>query len=115
MNIEIDSDFIEIARLHYHNGQGNTEKDMLKDLQMIRHIKYHIGKFINNGKYNLRLLLNHVTVFTNIFGRAAIPMIIYKSRDEFIPYINAVAKIIGFNSPGKYDKQLYQEILNIIK
>ena len=58
-----------------------TEEEVEKDLMIPQYLNKQIGKYLNSGKLNSRLLLNQLIIFNNVFGGKA-PNILFERIPE---------------------------------
>ncbi len=115
IEINSDSDFMLVARTFYTNGQGNSEKELEKDLKTIDNLRIQFNKYLKGGNYNLKLMLNHFIVINNTFGIAAIQMIKARCNTNLHGQINSLAAIVGIQGRTDINESLYTDILSEIK
>ena len=85
------------AATNYDNPFCLSEDEFKDDLKQLTTIKRMMSKYINNGEANLRLLINNVIIFYNVFDHhAATQMIQLKANQEQIQYFNAVLSFLSF-------------------
>lgn len=56
-----------------------------------------IVKYKTNGEISLRLVLNHFVILFNVFGSAALPLIIFRFEQEYhsvlFPFLNQIDRL----------------------
>jgi len=77
-----DDNFMLYAMHNYQNPSCNSMKEFQEDLNRIRYIKRLFNKYYKTGKLKERLILNHIVVFYNMFGREASTRMIFLKIDE---------------------------------
>ena len=97
------------AANHYDNPFCFTVEEFEEDLSQVSVIKRLITNYMMNGQTNLRLLVNNVIGFYNVFEHhAATELIRFKLFDEQIPYINSILMFLSLpvSEPGEFDSRL---------
>ena len=67
----------------YDNPHALTKEDFEDDLKRIKYVKRLLKRYKNTGVLKTHLILNHLTVLFNVFGEAAIPLLIFKIEMEY--------------------------------
>ena len=75
--------FMFFAMKHYDNPQSVTYDDFLEDMMMFKYLKRLFGMYINTGALRNHLIINHLIVLFNVFGEAAIPLLVYKIDRQY--------------------------------
>ena len=57
------------ALKHYDNPQCEGEKEFHDDMKRFKYIKRLLKKYTDHGVLKERLLLNHIIVLNNVFGK----------------------------------------------
>ena len=75
--------FLFFAMKHYDNPQSVTYDDFLEDMMRFKYLKRLFGRYVKTGVLRNHLILNHLIVLFNVFGEAAIPLLVYKLEREY--------------------------------
>lgn len=71
--------FLLFAARHYYNPSCIDADEFHEDLKRFKYVKRLINRYLDNGKLNERLILNHIIVIFNVFGvPAGLKMLEYK-------------------------------------
>lgn len=73
-----DSNFLLVAMHHYQNPSCVSLEEFQEDLRRITYIK----KLLAKPEKNVRLLLNHIVVFYNVFGEVATRLLFHRVERE---------------------------------
>lgn len=73
---------ILFAIKHYDNPQSVTYDDFLEDMMRFKYLKRLFGRYQKTGVLRNHLIVNHMIVLFNVFGDAAIPLLIYKIEPQ---------------------------------
>ena len=71
------------AMKHYDNPQSVTYDDFLEDMMRFKYLKRLFGRYVKTGVLRNHLILNHLIVLFNVFGEAAIPLLVYKLEKQY--------------------------------
>jgi len=77
-----DSNFIQYAMKHYDNNQCATVEEFEEDLKRLLYLKKLFSRYRVNGELRERLILNHLIILYNIFGKATTNMLFFKINEE---------------------------------
>ena len=73
--------FLLYAAKHYDNPQCYDTVEFYDDLKRIKYIKRLINRYIEEGDLKERLILNHITILSNVFGpQATVKMLFLKCK-----------------------------------
>ena len=75
--------FMMFAMKHYDNPQSVTYDDFLEDMMRFKYLKRLFGRYIKTGVLRNHLILNHLIVLFNVFGDAAIPLLVFKLEKQY--------------------------------
>ena len=75
--------FLFFAMKHYDNPQSVTYDDFLEDMMRFKYLKRLFGRYDKTGVLRNHLILNHLKVLFNVFGEAAIPLLVYKLEKQY--------------------------------
>jgi len=90
----------------YLNKHCMSRKEFLEDLKRAQYAKKLVKKIVAEKEVNVRLLLNHVILFTNVFELQSAKQILMFNCDE---YEKSVFKTL-LNYVGFLKKDEYPEI-----
>jgi len=104
-----DSNFLLYAAKHYDNPQCYDTVEFYDDLKRIKYIKRLLNRYQEEGDLKDRLILNHITVLSNVFGpEATTKMLFLKCRNlehllvPFLLFLNLLPeKIENIGLDGK--------------
>ncbi len=85
MNFSIltNDNYMLFAMKHYDNPQSVTYDDFQEDMMRFKYLKRLFGRYVKSGVLRNHLILNHLIVLFNVFGEAAIPLLIFKIEMEY--------------------------------
>lgn len=66
----------------YDNPQCESTDEFYEDLNRIKYVKRLIKKYRTQGILRERLLLNHIIILNNVFGKMAPRLMFYSLDDE---------------------------------
>ena len=80
MNFSVltNDNYTLFAMKHYDNPQSVTYDDFQEDMMRFKYLKRLFGRYVKSGVLRNHLILNHMIVLFNVFGEAAIPLLIFK-------------------------------------
>ena len=104
--------FMMFAMKHYDNPQSVTYDDFLEDMMRFKYLKRLFGRYVKAG-----VLRNHLIVLFNVFGEAAIPLLIFKIEQEYwsilktyLVYLNRLPEPSGVLDIVSIDPQISNEL-----
>ena len=85
MNFSVltNDNYMLFAMKHYDNPQSVTYDDFQEDMMRFKYLKRLFGRYVKSGVLRNHLILNHLIVLFNVFGAAAIPLLIFKIEMEY--------------------------------
>ena len=85
MNFSVltNDNYMLFAMKHYDNPQSVTYDDFQEDMMRFKYLKRLFGRYVKSGVLRNHLILNHLIVLVNVFGEAAIPLLIFKIEMEY--------------------------------
>ena len=85
MNFSVltNDNYMLFAMKHYDNPQFVTYDDFQEDMMRFKYLKRLFGRYVKSGVLRNHLILNHLIVLFNVFGEAAIPLLIFKIEMEY--------------------------------
>lgn len=97
-----DDNFLMFAMKHYDNPQCKNIEEFHEDMNRIKYLKRLFRKYKTSGVLRERLILNHIIIFTNVFGIEAASRLLF-SRIEpdlhtylktFLIFLNSLPEAI---------------------
>jgi len=80
-----DDNFLIYCAKYYDNPQCYSTEEFLEDLKRIKYIKKLITRYVESGELKERLILNHLTILSNVFSAEHINRILYlKMKNQFM-------------------------------
>ena len=85
MNFSVltNDNYMLFAMKHYDNPQSVTYDDFQEDMMRFKYLKRLFGRYVKSGVLRNHLILNHFIVLFNVFGEAAIHLLIFKIEMEY--------------------------------
>lgn len=87
--------FLLMAAKHYDDIAA-SDLDFQEDLRRFLLIRRLLNTYRKSGELKYRLILNHVIVILNVFGDAAVEMLVFELVDylkELIPFLKLVNRL----------------------
>ena len=81
-----EDNYLLFAIKFYDNPHALTKDDFEDDLKRIKYIKRLLKRYKNTGELKTHLILNHLTVLFNVFGDAAVPLLLYNLETDLWSY-----------------------------
>ena len=83
-----DDNFLMFAMKHYDNPQCKNIEEFHEDMNRIKYLKRLFRKYKTSGLLRERLILNHIIIFTNVFGiEAASRLLFSRIESDLHPYL----------------------------
>jgi hypothetical protein len=83
-----DDNFLMFAMKHYDNPQCKNIEEFHEDMNRIKYLKRLFRKYKTSGVLRERLILNHLIIFTNVFGvDAAARLLFSRIEDDLHTYL----------------------------
>jgi hypothetical protein len=83
-----DENYMLFAMKSYNNPQCRDVEEFHEDMNRIKYLKRLFKKYKSNGVLRERLILNHLIIFTNVFGINASARILFsRIEKELHPYL----------------------------
>jgi hypothetical protein len=97
-----DENFLMYAMKHYDNPQCKNIEEFHEDMNRIKYLKRLFRKYKTSGVLRERLILNHLIIFTNVFGIEAASRLLFSRIEEdlhiylktFLIYLNSLPESI---------------------
>ena len=82
--VELNEDnFLIYAIKNYQNSGSLGMSDLEDDLNRFKYLKRLLNRYKKSGEMSERLVINHLIVLYNVFGKAATDMLFYKLDKEY--------------------------------
>jgi len=97
-----DDNFLMFAMKHYDNPQCKNLEEFHEDMNRIKYLKRLFRKYKTSGVLRERLILNHLIIFTNVFGIEAASRLLFSRIEEdlhtylktFLVFLNSMPENI---------------------
>ncbi len=97
-----DDNFLMFAMKHYDNPQCKNIEEFHEDMNRIKYLKRLFRKYKTSGILRERLILNHLIIFTNVFGIEAASRLLFSRIEEdlhtylktFLVFLNSMPENI---------------------
>lgn len=89
-----ESTFLNFAMRHYDNPGCHTVQEFQDDLERFKYLNKLFNRY-DKGELKERLILNHVVVLFNIFGKSAIHMLLFRIKREHWRYLFTFLVYLG--------------------
>lgn len=73
-----EENFLVFAMHHYDNPQCPSISEFEEDIKRFLYLKKLLTRYRVNGDLRERLILNHIIILYNLFGKSATRMLFYK-------------------------------------
>jgi len=108
---------------NYRNFGNDSE--FLSDIRRVRYLKKLFTRYTTSGDLKMRLILTHLTILGNVFGREFLAKIIWLKLKDNLPQIKPFLVALGLDSryilgvkgQSYYfdDVPLDQKIINLLR
>jgi hypothetical protein len=110
--------YLLFAMKHYDNPQSVTYEDFQEDMMRFKYLKRLFGRYVKTGTLRNHLILNHLIVLFNVFGDAAIPLLIFKIESQYwgilksyLEFLNRLE--VGLLPQTEFDEYVQEELRGI--
>lgn len=87
-NMITDDNYIMFAMKMYDNPQCKDMEEFQEDMNRIKYLKRLFKKYKSSGILRERLILNHLIIFTNVFGIIGSSRLLFcRIEKELHPYL----------------------------
>jgi hypothetical protein len=80
---------------NYRNYGSDTE--FLSDIRRVRYLKKLFTRYNSSGDLKMRLILTHLTILSNVFGREFLAKIIWLKLRDTLPQIKPFMVALGLD------------------
>jgi hypothetical protein len=116
-----EDNFLRVAIQHYSNMQCTSFSEFEEDIKRFSYIKKLLLRYKESNNLKERLILNHLIILYNIFGKFVIPLLLHKIDKQywgvlvtFLIYLNYVPEDMSLVGIGT-DIQLDQNVIDILR
>lgn len=95
-----DENFLIYCAKHYDNPQCHSTEEFMEDLKRIKYIKKLVTRYVESGDLKERLILNHITILSNVFGADHLSRILYLKMKPQYKYIKPFLVLLNI-MPGR--------------
>lgn len=106
-----DSNWLKYALKHYDNPHLSSIKEFEEDVKRFSYIISLLNKYDNKGILRERLLLNHITIVCNCFGKeGGINLLYFKIPKQYHYILNTIFLFLNLvkSVDGNIDTMLYK-------
>ena len=96
--------FLLYAAKYYDNPQCSSYEEFEEDLKRFQYLKRLFNRYENTGELKERLILNHIIVLYNCFGKNTTNMLFMKLEESqatlkpFVIQLNFMPEFIEYNN-----------------
>ena len=115
-----DGNYLSFAIKHYSNPQCKSVDEFQDDLNRIKYIKRLFRKYLSSGDLRERLILNHLIIFSNVFGvEAAGKILFFKMDIDLYPILKTFLVYLDYfpepASPDMVAISLVPDVISILR
>jgi hypothetical protein len=78
-----DDNFLIFAIKNYQNPSCTGMAELEDDLKRFKYLKRLLNRYEKTGEPNERLIINHLILLYNVFGRGTTEMLFFKLEDKY--------------------------------
>lgn len=78
-----DDNFLIFAIKHYQNPSCTGMAELEDDLKRFKYLKRLFNRYEKTGEPNERLIINHLVLLYNVFGKETTEMLFYKLEEKY--------------------------------
>jgi hypothetical protein len=78
-----DDNFMIFAIKHYRNPSCTGMAELEDDLKRFKYLKRLFNRYEKTGEPNERLIINHLVLLYNVFGKSATDMLFFKLEEKY--------------------------------
>lgn len=113
-----ENNYIGIAMHYYDNVQCNTVEEFENDIYRIVCVKKLIDRHNSLNKINIQLLLNHIIILHNSFGKLCIDLLRLKLEQNHLPIAKSILVYLGYIESDLWndvieDSEMFNELRRI--
>jgi hypothetical protein len=99
-----ESTFLLYAAKHYDNPHCHDETEFEEDTKRFQYLRKLFQRYKQTGELKERLILNHLIILYNVFGKAATDMLFmrlegyHESLKPFVSYLNYLPVFVRYEA-----------------
>jgi hypothetical protein len=102
-----EENFLLYAMNNYKNSQCSSIEEFNDDLKKIKHIKKLLNRMLAGEEVNLRLVINHIVIFFNVFDViAGSRMLFFKTEQDKWVLLSTFLSFLNFMPEYNHDINL---------
>jgi hypothetical protein len=78
-----DDNFLIFAIKNYQNSSCTGMAELEDDIKRFKYLKRLFNRYEKTGEPNERLIINHLILLYNVFGKATTEMLFFKLEDKY--------------------------------
>jgi hypothetical protein len=117
-----NDNFIQYAMKHYDNIHCATVEEFEEDLKRFLYLKKLFSRYRVNGELRERLILNHIIILYNMFGKATTNMLFFKIDEEswsplitFLIYLEHMPEKLPQHGIALSDVELDKNVIDVLR
>ena len=116
MEIITESNFKQIAEKYYDNPQCFAFAEFEQDLRRFTYVSNLMDKYNKTSVLQERLILNHIIIIHNTFGRFTAPGLFCKTKSQYWPVLKTFLSFLKYipKELPQYDIEDNQHILDTL-
>lgn len=91
-----DQNFVLYAAKHYDNPECHTIEEFNEDLNKLKYLKKIFKRYRDTGEINIRLTLNYIIIFYNLFGVEASTAMLFFKLKEYSDLMKPILIMLNF-------------------
>lgn len=95
MIILSESTFLQFAMNHYDNPHCHDISEFEEDMKRFQYIRKLFNRYSSEGDLKERLILNHIIIIYNTFGKNATDMLFFKMK-EYHEYLKPFIEFLNY-------------------
>lgn len=112
-----ENNFLLIAAKYYDNPSCNSIEEFENDLKTFQYLKKLFRKYKNGDDLNERLILNHIIVIFNLFGKLAPHLLFFKLQKyhdclkPFLLFLDWMPEKIYYENKVIFDSEIKTDMI----
>lgn len=99
--IETEEEFKALALKHYDNPLCFSMAEFEDDVRRFQYVANLLSRYGKTSLVNERLILNHLIILHNLFGRFTAPGLFYKVGESAWVYLSTYLSFLGLLPNGE--------------
>ena len=121
-----DDNFLIFAIKNYQNSSCTGMAELEDDIKRFKYLKRLFNRYEKTGEPNERLIINHLILLYNVFGKATTEMLFFKLEEKYwtnlktyLVYLNRMPLEEVYSQGIKVNKGVYvtlnEELIKILR